>query len=213
MLAMAAARRLESGKFKLKLFASLNRRQPGGRLRLSTLEWAVLGALFLGIMIFCARLARRGLSTLEDERKLQHGRISEGKRKLAEDRKNISAHEHLEILFAGIEDMLWLDGKTADCQLQRKGYILELECPEGKYELELLMRERMLKSRHKVMHGRNLWVLRGPDFEEHHPEMLTLMASLQSHLKGDSINISAPEHIRKRLQGNQKTHDMDLFRD
>lgn len=167
---------------------------------MTTIEWIVLGALLLAVLIFCARIARRGLSTLDDDRERQQARIDKGRHQLDEDRKNMSAHEHLSIIMAGLEDLARLDDCQDECLIRRNGANVEFHTPQGDYEIELLMRERMLKSTQKVLHGRYLWLLRGNGINEKHGELATLMASLQAHRQGTESETFTPEHLSRRLR-------------
>lgn len=167
---------------------------------MSVIEWIILGALLFAIMVFCARITSRGLTTLDDNRRQNSARIAEGKRQLAEDRKNMSASEHLTIIQAGLTDLLRLEDGLHNVEITRNGPAIEITTPTAAYEVELLMRERMLKSTHKVIHGRSVWVLRSDGIYEKHAELSGLMASLNAHLHGKAANMNEPEHIAKRLE-------------
>lgn len=173
---------------------------------MTTLEWIVLGGLFLGIMIFCARIVRKGLSTLEDERRLQKQKIANAKYQIEEDKKNISANEHVSIMLAGVEDLLRLDEIAEGSNIRRVGNALLISTPKGDYELELQMRERLLKSTHRVIHGKNQWILRSGQDEEEHGELLTLMASLKAHIHDETVLTQEPEHLQRRIRAAARTN-------
>lgn len=163
------------------------------------LEWAGLGAIMFALVIFCARIMRRGLTTLDDDRKQQLERIGEGKRKIEEDRKNIPASEQLYLAEAALRDLLRLDCRETACSLKKSGSILSLHTPDADWEVELLMRERSLRSTHKILHGQARWLLHGPNASEEHKEIATLMASLARHLHGEADS-APPEHLSRRLR-------------
>ena len=79
-------------------------------------EWAGAGAVFLAAVVFCVRLMKRGLTTLEDERAQCLERIRQMEEKIQEDQKNMASSEHLRIARAGLEDLLHLAGNPVDMQ-------------------------------------------------------------------------------------------------
>lgn len=151
---------------------------------MSVFEWAFVGAIFLGIMLFCARIMRRGLTTLDEDRKKYLERIQAGERQLAEDRKKIPAREHMLVMRAAVEDLVRLDGSPPGFSVTMGERYIELQTPEGIWRIELAMRERSLRSARRVLHGRSRWVLSGFGHVERHSEQKTLMASLNAHLHG-----------------------------
>lgn len=163
------------------------------------LEWAGLGALFLGIMVFCARIMRRGLSTLDDDRHKYMERIHEGEKRLAEDRKNIAALDHISIMRAALEDLMRLEGNPEGFSVIQEGMSLELVTPDGVWHIDLAMRERHLRSAHRVLHGRGRWILSGFGLHEEHQEIGGLMASLNSHLRAEPVICGEPEHLARRI--------------
>lgn len=166
---------------------------------MSLLEWAVLGAILLGVMIYSAKIMKRGLTTLDEERTQFIRHISEGERKLAEDSKNISAHEQLYLMRAALEDFLRLENCMDADALVVRGNVLELHGPEGNWEIELLMRERMLASTHRVLHGQSRWVLRYGAMEQEYVDISRLMAHLNAQWHGYEPENPEPEHISRRL--------------
>lgn len=166
---------------------------------MSMFEWAALAAILFAIVIFCARIMRRGLSSLDDDRRQSLERIQEGKRKLEEDKKNISADDHLYLMEAAMRDLLRLDDREGDHILTRNDHILEIATPDSAFQVELLMRERSLRSRQRVLHGQSRWLLRGPGFQEEYSEPGELMASLTRHLRGEGDDTEMPGHLAIRL--------------
>lgn len=164
------------------------------------LEWAGLGAIMFALVIFCARIMRRGLTTLEDDRKQNRERIANGMRKLEEDRKGISASEQLYLAEAAMRDLIRIEQRLQECRIEAKGNIIELHTDKGNWQVELLMRESALRSRHKILHGQSCWLLRGAETDEKHREIASLMASLARHLHGN-IQDEVPPHLARRLAG------------
>lgn len=162
------------------------------------LEWAGLGAIMFALVIFCARIMRRGLTTLDDDRKQNKERIAEGMRRLDEDRKNISASEQLYLAEAAMHDLIRLERRVQECRIEADGNIIELRTPDSSWQVELLMHESALRSRHKILHGQSRWLLRGEEINESHREISSLMASIAGHLHGKREE-GLPPHLARRL--------------
>ncbi len=79
-------------------------------------------------------------------------------------------------------------------------YLDEIHRYRGNWQVELLMRESALRSRHKILHGQSCWLLRGAETDEKHREIASLMASLARHLHGN-IQDEVPPHLARRLAG------------
>ena len=73
-------------------------------------EWGAAGVVLLIVVVFCVRLMKRGLTTLEDERALCEERIRTMEEQIRQDQKNMPSSEHLHIALAGLRDMLSLAG-------------------------------------------------------------------------------------------------------
>lgn len=127
-------------------------------------------------------------------------RIHQEERKIDEDRKNITASEHMWIMKAAMEDLLRLDGSPSDYAVRQNGNALELATPDGMWRVELLMRERGLKSARRVLHGRSLWRLSGFGHEESHPDPASLMRSLNEHLHDKASPPGEPGHLARRME-------------
>ena len=166
------------------------------------LEWVLIAGVLFGAMIFCARVMRNGLTTLDEDRKHCLERIQAEESKIQEDRKHISSFEHLRIMRAAVEDLLRLEGSPSDHVLHLRGHGLALQTPRGTWKVELVMRERALKSTGRILHGKSRWRLEGPGHAEDHSDPASLMRSLAAHLR-DSESCPAPEppHIAARLAG------------
>lgn len=151
---------------------------------MSMWEWAFLGAALLGIVLFCARVMRRGLTSLDADRARFLERLHATERRVREDRKNISAAEHVSIMKAAVDDLLRLAGNPEGYHATAAGRIIRLDTPRGPWLIELVMRERSLRTSGRILRGRSRWLLSGFDREEQHAEQITLMASLNAHLLG-----------------------------
>lgn len=149
------------------------------------LEWAGFGALLLGLMMFCGRLMRRGLTSLDEHRAHYLENIHQGERELEEVNKSMGADEHLRIVHSAVNDILRLDDNPSGFTLSLEKRKIILQTPEGPWEIELLMRERQLKGSRKVLHGRSRWRLSGFEKTEDHADIAELMASLNKHLHPD----------------------------
>lgn len=171
-------------------------------------EWAALGGVIFALFIFSARIMRRGLSTLDDVRHQHLEKIDEGMRKLVEDRKKISADEHIHLLYAAIQDLVRLAPDATDWRLQRDGRIVKLENSAECWEIELLMRERRLKSSSSILHGKPQWILRKGGHEESFSEISCLMSSLNHQMNFQQGIPSLPEHLARRLAGNRAGQDL-----
>lgn len=166
------------------------------------LEWALIAAVLFGAMIFCARVIRNGLTTLDDDRKHYLERIHAEEIKIEEDRKHISSFEHLHLMRAAVEDLLRLEGNPPDHVITMRGHGLSLQTPRGTWSIELVMRERALKSTGRILHGKSRWRLDGPEHSEDHPDPASLMRSLSAHLRaGESNPPPEPPHLAARLSG------------
>ncbi|MGE9985265.1 translation initiation factor IF-2 [Desulfovibrio sp. SGI.169] len=163
------------------------------------LEWAVAGAVILAGLIFCLRIMRRGITTLEQDRDQYLERIRAGELQLREDRKNISLEEQCRVLRAAVEDLLRLAGNPPGHELSGDGPRLLLRTPTGEWRLELNMRERSLRTTRKVPHGRSRWLLSGGGHEESFDDLADLMRSLNARLRGDETTPTGLEHLARRL--------------
>lgn len=164
-------------------------------------EWAAIGGVVLALFIFCARVMRRGLSTLDDVRRQHMEKIGEGKRKLEEDKKKITADEQFHLLDAAISDLIRLNPKPDLWRITRKNHIIDLSNGASHWQIELLMVERSLRSSGRVLHGKPHWLLRGADMQEHYTEIASLMASLNRHLQAREEPAPMPGHLARRLVG------------
>lgn len=166
---------------------------------MNLMEWGAIGAVMFALFIFCARIMRRGISVLDDERKKQMEIISEGQRKIDEEKRNITADEQIRLARAAAEDLLRLEGLEKVCQLKADCHIIDLRCPDGDWRLQLLMRETSLRSRRKTLCGQSRWLLLGENAHEEYGDIAGLMAALARRLRGERREEDLPKHIARRL--------------
>lgn len=168
---------------------------------MSILEWAAIGALALVMLVMCARVMRRGVRTLDENRKEWREHMHEQEQQIEKDRKNISSGEHLAILRAAMKDLLRLEGDPEGYEVLDKDGALELSTPQGSWRVELLMHESGLKSARRILHGKCRWRLEGFGFEELHMDPASLMRSLNEHLhnEGSRGRDEEESHIARRM--------------
>lgn len=167
---------------------------------MSLMWWIIAGAIMLAALVFCFRIMRRGMSTLDDDRRKFLARIRDGEHKLEEEQKQVAAAEHLALMRAAVEDLLRLADSPPGYRMETAGRTILLHTPKGTWRLELAMREIGLKSRQKVLHGRPRWLLSGPGHEEQHADAAAVMRSLHAHLRAEGDLAPEPPHLARRLE-------------
>ncbi len=172
---------------------------------MSLLGWVAAGAVMFAALIFCFRLMRHGLRTLDDDRRKFLERIHSGERQLAEEQRQVPAAEHMALLRAGVEDLLRLADSPPGYRMETAANALLLHTPKGTWRMELCMRERLLHSTHRVLHGRSRWFLSGPGHQEQHDDLGSLMGSLHAHLRTETELPDEPPHLARRLGASQAT--------
>lgn len=172
------------------------------------LDWAMLGGVLIIALIFCAKIMRRGRQSLDQDREACFARIREGEQQLCEERKQIAATEHLALMQAALADWLRLAGDPPGHSLSREGRTLLLDTPQGQWRVELVMRERTLKSTGQILHGRSRWLLHGFGQEEQHSDSASLMRSLNGHLRGEEDKSIEPDHLARRVGAIQARPDL-----
>lgn len=165
------------------------------------MEWGLPAALLVGILFWCYRKARRGFRTLDDDRRLCREKIAAGEKQLAEDRKNISATEHLAVARAALEDLLRLDGNPEGCSIRADGGKIFLNSPRGVWTVELLMNEKRLRSTRKVARGGGRWLLSGFGHSEHHEDIASLARGLNEHFHSPDWDADPAAHLARRFSG------------
>lgn len=163
---------------------------------MTVLEWAAIGALGLAILLFCARIMRRGLTTLDDDRKRYEERVREETRLLSECNKKITADEQLLLARAAIADLLRLEQK--ECRVDSSDHTIDIGLPEQTVRVRLQMREINLRSTHRALHGQSRWLLEASGRSEEFRDIAALMARLNDLLHGANAEI-VPDHIARRL--------------
>lgn len=167
---------------------------------MSLMWWVIAGAVMLAGLVFCFRIMRRGMSTLDDDRGKFLARIRDGEHKLEEEQKQVAADEHMALMRAAVEDLLRLADSPPGYRMETAGRTILLHTPKGTWRLELAMREISLKSRPKVLHGRPRWLLSGPAHEEQHEDAAAVMRSLDGHLRTAGELAPEPPHLARRLE-------------
>lgn len=176
------------------------------------MEWGGLGALLLGIIMFCARIMRNGLTSLDDHRSQYLEKMHQEEKKLNEDKKNIAAQEHMTVIYSAVKDLLRLDNNPPGYSVKSEKQKIILTTPQGEWQIELLMRERRLKGSRKILHGRGKWLLSGFGVREDHLEVAGVMRSLNRHLHPDSDTGDQPEND-KPAQSHGIVNNFDVSED
>lgn len=165
---------------------------------------ALVGAIMLAALILCFRIMRRGISTLDDDRKKSLARIKDGENKLAEEQKQVSAIEHLSLMRAAVEDLLRLADSPPGYNVESDGRIILLHTPKDTWRLELAMRESRLKTMPKVLHGHPRWLLSSSEHQEQHEDAASIMRSLHVHLCSETDQAIEPPQLARRIEAGQK---------
>ena len=162
-------------------------------------EWGAAGVVLLIVVVFCVRLMKRGLTTLEDERALCDERIRTVEEQIRQDQKNMASSEHLHIALAGLRDMLrlaeypsgfWLEVLERDRGAANEKALV-LHTPDGDWHVSLSLRERQLRAVRKVAHGQSRWHLYGSGVHEEYADLPRLMCALHNHLRKGVSSASA----------------------
>lgn len=168
---------------------------------MTMLEWAIIGSVILAGLVLCFRIMRNGISTLDDDRSHLMERIRLHELMINEDKKNISAKEHMDIVESAIKDLIHLDGLDSKAELHRQGNFLLLETPFGPCKIEQQMHEKRLHSTNRIIHGRCAWRVIGKDIDLTYGDMAELMKCLNLVLTGDEMPLSQLPHIYRRYSG------------
>lgn len=172
---------------------------------MSLMWWIIAGAILLAGLVFCFRIMRRGISTLDDDRRKFLTKIQDGEHKLKEEQKQVPALEHLALMRAAVEDLLRLEDAPPSYRMESAGRAILLHTPKGMWRLELAMREASLKTRKRVLHGRPRWFLSGMGQQEEHGDVASLMASLHAHLRAEEALPTEPPHLARRVEASHGT--------
>ena len=82
-------------------------------------------------LIFSFRIMRRGIGSLERSTERMRERIEGEERKIAEDMRNMSSEEHMDVTTAAVRDLLRLTPGREACPVEVEGRRLVLHLPEG----------------------------------------------------------------------------------
>jgi hypothetical protein len=163
-------------------------------------EWIPALAIIVIGVIFCFRMLKRGLGTLEKTRLRHYEDIRAKEQQLLDDTKNISRSEHFRLAHAAITDLLHLEGDRAGFSLGTQGQTLLLNTPEGIWRITLDMRERTLHHTRKVLHSKERWVLSGFGREEKFADLAALMRNLTACLRGEKSIETPPAALPQPMR-------------
>ncbi|MDR1776313.1 MAG: translation initiation factor IF-2 [Desulfovibrio sp.] len=162
----------------------------------SLFAWIPALAIVVVGLIFCFRMLKRGLSTMKKYRKGHFEHISAQEQQIREDKKNISASEHIHVAYAAIVDLLRLEGDRPGFSVTRQASAVLLKTPRGDIRIRLNMREKILHSTGRVLHGRTAWWLEYPDGIEEFSDLVELMRTLAAYIRSGSDS-GAGKSIRR----------------
>ncbi|WP_296304538.1 DUF948 domain-containing protein [uncultured Desulfovibrio sp.] len=138
-------------------------------------------------LIFSFRIMRRGIGSLESSSQRLQEKIDGEERRIAEDVRNMSSAEHMDVTTAAVRDLLRLTPGREACPVEVEGRRLVLHLPEGDVSLALAMQEASLRSLHKRIQGHAVWQVRGcrrdADFHDVGSAMRHLDHILRGHEK------------------------------
>lgn len=166
---------------------------------MSVFDWSILAALLFAIIIFCARIMRKGLTTLEDHRREYISKIKATELQLQEDNKNISSQDHLYIMRIALEDLIRLESFKKNSPAQNYEVVQEesklfFKTPRGVLTVQLHMRERNLKTTRRVLHGKSRWTLTGFGYSHNYFDPAVLMRDLNIWLHSDNNDLFIPPY-------------------
>lgn len=135
-------------------------------------------------LIFSFRIMRRGIGSLERSSERMRERIAGEERKIAEDMRNMSSEEHMDVTTAAVRDLLRLTPGREACPVEVEGRRLVLHLPEGELSLALAMQETSLRSLHKRIQGHAVWQVRGCRRDADFHDVASAMQHLDHILRG-----------------------------
>lgn len=165
----------------------------------SIFEWAVLGALFLAVCVFCARVMRKGIKTLDQRRGEYLEAMRAGEARIGEERKNISSAERVDVAYAALLDLARLNDFPSNWKISRENRKITLDTPEGVWTLELLIKESKLKSTGKILRGQGKWSLRDGATTRFYADPGELFGDLVADLRHEEKEAPEPEHFARRV--------------
>ena len=156
------------------------------------LEWGGLGALFLGLTFFCAKIMRNGLTTLDEHRAQYLSSIHEKEKIIHEEKKTIAADEQMLLMKYAAEDLIRLAGAPQGYKISVEKRRIVLSTPSGEWHIDLMMAEKNLRSANRRLHGRSKWILSGNGEVEEYNDAGEVMRSLNCHLHPDEESLKLP---------------------
>ncbi|MDR2574643.1 MAG: translation initiation factor IF-2 [Desulfovibrio sp.] len=165
------------------------------------LKWVPALIVMLAGVVFCFRMLKRGLGTLEKFRKRHLEHIHAQERQIQDDRKSISQSEHLRLAHTAIADLLRLEGGRTACSLRALGDSLLLDTPDGAWRIRLDMREQTLRRTRRTLGGGTRWRLSGVGCEEEFADLAELMRALTTYLRGEKRSASEAAFARRTGHG------------
>lgn len=135
-------------------------------------------------LVFSFRIMRRGIGSLERSTERMRERIEGEERKIAEDMRNMSSEEHMDVTTAAVRDLLRLTPGRENCPVEVEGRRLVLHLPEGEISLALAMQEASLRSLHKRIQGHAVWQVRGCRRDADFHDVASAMRHLDHILRG-----------------------------
>ena len=150
--------------------------------------WIALGgATFVAAIVFSLRLARRGTTTLDDDRARGRARIRQTEEEIFEEQNRMTLEEHLCIARAGLEDVVRLAGGEPRlviedvplCGNSEAEIVLRLSGETLRVRLN--MRECLLGGG-RMVRRRVTWHLLGTGIDEEYDDLAALMRTVSQRL-------------------------------
>ena len=152
-------------------------------------------------LIFSFRIMRRGIGSLESSSQRLQERIDGEERRIAEDVRNMSSAEHMDVTTAAVRDLLRLTPGRESCPVEVENRRLVLHLPEGDVSLALAMQETSLRSLHKRIQGHAVWQVRGCRRDADFHDVGSAMRHLDHILRGHEIEAEElPQFARRFAQ-------------
>lgn len=149
-------------------------------------------------LIFSFRIMRRGIGSLERSSERMRERIEGEERKIAEDMRNMSSEEHMDVTTAAVRDLLRLTPGREGCPVEVEGRRLVLHLPEGDLSLALAIQETSLRSLHKRIQGHAVWQVRGCRRDADFHDVASAMRHLDHILRGqEEETAELPQFARR----------------
>lgn len=151
-------------------------------------------------LIFSFRIMRRGIGSLESSSQRLQERIDGEERRIAEDVRNMSGAEHMDVTTAAVRDLLRLTPGRESCPVEVEGRRLVLHLPEGELSLALAMQETSLRSLHKRIQGHAVWQVRGCRRDADFHDVASAMRHLDHILRGHEEETAELPQFARRFE-------------